>query len=223
MKTLNIGPKWEFSQAYLLVKVCLEIILQKMSLQQLLPKHFQDCKTLAVSVVEIWYSGFQVKSKQKNKQTSKWSPEAKTSWFSWPLKLLSVFSQNHLTSTGPIIVALVHESWHQTFVGFNLQWIDQLRPVWSRLWFCCLGNHLVVSSLIGLCAFRCNFALMLLAELVLDQASVDWEEHLPLMLHVIFLGELRACELCQIIIRYSYSGALHAAYWRVKSKETFNM
>ena len=37
--------------------------------------------------------------------------------------------------------------------------------------------------------FRCNFALMLLAELVLDQASVDWEEHLPLMLHVIFLGK----------------------------------
>jgi len=37
--------------------------------------------------------------------------------------------------------------------------------------------------------FRCNFALMLLAELVLDQASVDWAEHLPLMLHVIFLGE----------------------------------
>lgn len=37
--------------------------------------------------------------------------------------------------------------------------------------------------------FRCNFALMLLAELVLDQASVDWEKHLPLMLHVIFLGE----------------------------------
>ena len=30
---------------------------------------------------------------------------------------------------------------------------------------------------------------MLLAELVLDQASVDWEKHLPLMLHVIFLGE----------------------------------
>lgn len=36
--------------------------------------------------------------------------------------------------------------------------------------------------------YRCNFALMLLAELVLDQASVDWEEHLPLMLHVIFLA-----------------------------------
>lgn len=31
---------------------------------------------------------------------------------------------------------------------------------------------------------------MLLAELVLDQASVDWAQHLPLMLHVIFLGEL---------------------------------
>ena len=38
-------------------------------------------------------------------------------------------------------------------------------------------------------SFRCNFALMLLAELVLDQAAMDWEEHLPLMLHVIFLGE----------------------------------
>jgi len=36
--------------------------------------------------------------------------------------------------------------------------------------------------------YRCNFALMLLAELVLDQASVDWAEHLPLMLHVIFLA-----------------------------------
>lgn len=31
---------------------------------------------------------------------------------------------------------------------------------------------------------------MLLAELVLDQASVDWAQHLSLMLHVIFLGEL---------------------------------
>ena len=40
-----------------------------------------------------------------------------------------------------------------------------------------------------LVVLRCNIALMLLAELVLDQASVDWEEHLPLMLHVIFLGE----------------------------------
>ena len=30
---------------------------------------------------------------------------------------------------------------------------------------------------------------MLLAELVLDQASVDWGKQLPLMLHVIFLGE----------------------------------
>ncbi|XP_029213132.2 LOW QUALITY PROTEIN: protein furry homolog [Acropora millepora] len=36
--------------------------------------------------------------------------------------------------------------------------------------------------------YRCNFALMLLAELVLDQAAMDWEEHLPLMLHVIFLA-----------------------------------
>ncbi|XP_068703466.1 protein furry homolog-like isoform X2 [Montipora foliosa] len=36
--------------------------------------------------------------------------------------------------------------------------------------------------------YRCNFALMLLAELVLDQAVVDWGEHLPLMLHVIFLA-----------------------------------
>ncbi|XP_032237485.2 protein furry homolog isoform X2 [Nematostella vectensis] len=36
--------------------------------------------------------------------------------------------------------------------------------------------------------YRCNFALMLLTELVLDQAQEDWGRHLPLMLHVIFLG-----------------------------------
>lgn len=51
-----------------------------------------------------------------------------------------------------------------------------------KLWWCL--------CLIERCIFRCNFALMLLAELVLDQASVDWAQHLPLMLHVIFLGEL---------------------------------
>ena len=36
---------------------------------------------------------------------------------------------------------------------------------------------------------RCNFALMILSELVLElQCEVDWSEHLPLMLHVALLG-----------------------------------
>ncbi|XP_062513570.1 protein furry homolog-like isoform X2 [Corticium candelabrum] len=35
---------------------------------------------------------------------------------------------------------------------------------------------------------RCNFALMLLTELVVDRADVSWATHLPLLLHVLFLG-----------------------------------
>lgn len=35
---------------------------------------------------------------------------------------------------------------------------------------------------------RCNFALMLLSELVLELQEVDWRPHLPLLLHVVLLG-----------------------------------
>ncbi|CAH1777850.1 unnamed protein product [Owenia fusiformis] len=35
---------------------------------------------------------------------------------------------------------------------------------------------------------RCNLAVMLLTDLVVDGLDVDWTAHLPLMLHVIFLG-----------------------------------
>lgn len=35
---------------------------------------------------------------------------------------------------------------------------------------------------------RCNFALMLLTELVVDRVDINWAAHLPLLLHVLFLG-----------------------------------
>ncbi len=36
--------------------------------------------------------------------------------------------------------------------------------------------------------YRCNFALILLSELVVELKGVDWSAHLPLLLHVIILG-----------------------------------
>lgn len=36
--------------------------------------------------------------------------------------------------------------------------------------------------------YRCNFALMLLCDLVTQDIQVDWSVHVPLMLHVLFLG-----------------------------------
>jgi hypothetical protein len=36
--------------------------------------------------------------------------------------------------------------------------------------------------------FRSNIAVMFLSDLVLDGLEIDWSAHLPLMLHVIFLG-----------------------------------
>ncbi|XP_064619246.1 protein furry-like isoform X4 [Lineus longissimus] len=35
---------------------------------------------------------------------------------------------------------------------------------------------------------RCNMAVMLMTDLVMDAIDIDWAAHLPLMLHVIFLG-----------------------------------
>ena len=35
---------------------------------------------------------------------------------------------------------------------------------------------------------RCNFALILLSELVITLQDVDWSPHLPLLLHVVLLG-----------------------------------
>lgn len=36
---------------------------------------------------------------------------------------------------------------------------------------------------------RSNIAVMFLSDLVLDGLEIDWSAHLPLMLHVIFLGK----------------------------------
>lgn len=38
------------------------------------------------------------------------------------------------------------------------------------------------------CLYRCNFALILLSELVITLQDVDWSPHLPLLLHVVLLG-----------------------------------
>lgn len=41
----------------------------------------------------------------------------------------------------------------------------------------------------GLVLFiRCNLAVMLLADVVIDGVDVDWSIHVPLMLHMAFLG-----------------------------------
>ena len=37
--------------------------------------------------------------------------------------------------------------------------------------------------------FRCNFALMMLAEIVSDRRDISWIHYLPLLLHVSFLGK----------------------------------
>jgi hypothetical protein len=36
---------------------------------------------------------------------------------------------------------------------------------------------------------RCNFSLILLSEVIRDQPRVNWLPHLPLLLHVVFLGK----------------------------------
>lgn len=35
---------------------------------------------------------------------------------------------------------------------------------------------------------RCNLALMLISDITIDDISIDWTPHIPLMLHIIFLG-----------------------------------
>jgi len=49
-------------------------------------------------------------------------------------------------------------------------------------------NEILVLLLSLVLFFRCNFALMLLAEIVSDQRDITWIIHLPLLLHVGFLG-----------------------------------
>lgn len=41
--------------------------------------------------------------------------------------------------------------------------------------------------------YRSNIAVMFLSDLVLDGLLVDWSPHLPLMLHIIFLGQCPCC------------------------------
>lgn len=36
--------------------------------------------------------------------------------------------------------------------------------------------------------FRCNVAVMLLTDVVVDGVELDWSIHVPLMLHILFLG-----------------------------------
>lgn len=38
---------------------------------------------------------------------------------------------------------------------------------------------------------------MFLSDLVLDGLEIDWSAHLPLMLHVIFLGKVFIVKMCQ--------------------------
>lgn len=48
---------------------------------------------------------------------------------------------------------------------------------------------------------RSNIAVMLLSDLVLDGLEVDWSPHLPLMLHIIFLGR-QLCILFTIVLEH---------------------
>eukprot|EP00118_Oscarella_pearsei_P024133 m.300196 g.300196 ORF g.300196 m.300196 type:complete len:796 (+) comp40791_c1_seq23:3640-6027(+) len=54
-------------------------------------------------------------------------------------------------------------------------------------YYCSLVNLLPISAAPTL-LHRCNFALMLLTELVVDRVDINWAVHLPLLLHVLFLG-----------------------------------
>ena len=36
---------------------------------------------------------------------------------------------------------------------------------------------------------RCNLAVMLMTDLIVDGIDIDWSAHLPHLLHVIFLGK----------------------------------
>ena len=47
-------------------------------------------------------------------------------------------------------------------------------------------QHSYSSDFISL--YRCNFALIILSELVITLQDVDWSPHLPLLLHVVLLG-----------------------------------
>lgn len=38
------------------------------------------------------------------------------------------------------------------------------------------------------CVGRCNVAVMLLCDVVLDGVELDWSIHVPLMLHIVFLA-----------------------------------
>ena len=38
------------------------------------------------------------------------------------------------------------------------------------------------------CPSRCNLAVILLTDVVVDSVDVDWSMHMPLMLHILFLG-----------------------------------
>jgi hypothetical protein len=54
-------------------------------------------------------------------------------------------------------------------------------------YYCPLVDMMPVSSQ-STPLHRCNFALMLLTELVVDRVDISWAAHLPLLLHVLFLG-----------------------------------
>ncbi len=66
-------------------------------------------------------------------------------------------------------------------------------------------------------ACRCNLAVILLTDLVvdgldLDCHSVDWSVHVPLMLHIIFLGLDNSRELVYKCVKAEKGGLLIASW-----------
>ena len=77
--------------------------------------------------------------------------------------------------------------------------IIQYGPPLNNLKHMTYGTHLDHKSKLRDCSIsctlilivfvlRCNLAVMLVTDFVVDCVEVDWTVHLPLMLHIIFLG-----------------------------------
>lgn len=47
---------------------------------------------------------------------------------------------------------------------------------------------------------RCYLAVMLLTDLVVDSVPIDWSVHLPIILHIIFIGELKTASASLILL-----------------------
>ncbi len=68
---------------------------------------------------------------------------------------------------------------------------------------CVVPMNVVSLLVVPILSCRCNLAVMLLADLVMDCMDIDWVVHLPIMLHVIFLGKYWTLHLLTYVTTYS--------------------